>query len=277
MDSFSFSKQRFKTKQDKQITIAQISDPHLFEDIEQCHHGANVYRNLKTVIERISTNDEIDLIIFTGDLTQDHTEKSYRRFVELFSDVKSEIPHFDLPVFFIPGNHDEVLLLNKYLNKQPFYSDKTIQWENWQVQLLNSKSSTPAGLVSTGELLRLKHSITQTKYQLLFMHHHPVNVGYFIDKHGLINKEEFWQEIYLLNKDKKRGIKAIACGHVHRAMDFPAFSQGNTQCTRLLTCPATSIQFDPSKGYVAALPQGGGYRLLTLHKTGDIETKVLYV
>ncbi|MGB0937652.1 MAG: metallophosphoesterase [Colwellia sp.] len=277
MDYFSFADQLLKIKKDEQITIAQISDPHLFECTEQCHHGANVYHNLTKVIESISIKDEIDLIIFTGDLTQDHTENSYQRFVEIFTDIAKKSTNFSLPVFFIPGNHDEDALLKRYLNKVPFYSDKTINWHNWQIQLLNSKSSTPSGLVSDNEILRLKESITQAAHQLLFMHHHPIDVGYFIDKHGLINKERFWQEISLLNIEQNPGVKAIACGHVHGAMDFPAFSQNNSQCTRVLTCPATSIQFDQTKDHVAALPQSGGYRLITLHQSGDIKTKVLYV
>ena len=64
------------------IVLAQITDSHLFCDPSGLHHGHNVLENLKKVLQSIHNIAEIELVVFTGDLTQDHTEQSYQNFVD---------------------------------------------------------------------------------------------------------------------------------------------------------------------------------------------------
>lgn len=259
----------------KTLCIAQISDPHLFADTKTLHHGTNVFDNLTKVVSHIASNVAINVIIFTGDLTQDHSDLSYQRFVEVFEKQKRLTPHFNTPVYYLAGNHDEIVLLDKYLCNAPFKSNKTVNVANWQIQLIQSKSDSPAGFVTQAELQQLNYNIDDTKFQLLFMHHHPVDVDYFIDKHGLINQEQFWQHIGQLNQFDK--VKAIACGHVHRGMKIPAYSKDKMHCVEVLTCPATSIQFDPSKTFVAALPENPAYRVIDLYSDGTLQTQLFSV
>ena len=106
----------------------------------------------------------------------------------------------------------------------------------------------------------------KNKFQLLMMHHHPVNIGYYIDKHGLINQDVFWQTINQLN-DENMNIKAIACGHVHRA------SQLSKDQVDIYTCPATSVQFGDTKETMASIVPG--YRLLYLNDNGTIASVII--
>jgi Icc protein len=261
------------------LTIAQISDCHLFSDVNGLHHGANVYKNLLLTLHSIRNNSAIDCIVFTGDLTQDHTEGSYQNFV---SAIKNEL--ITLPVYYVAGNHDEVSLLDKYLVGSPFQASKTINFTAWQIQLLHSKSETPAGRVIEEDINRVIKASDTNKYQLLMMHHHPVDVGYFIDQHGLLNKKEFWLNIRKIPK-----LTAIACGHVHRAKKISPKSQlietlidGDTrvglvdQYVDVYTCPATSIQFDPQANTVKALEQGPGYRLFYLTSDGQLTSETVW-
>ena len=269
--------------------IAQISDCHLFADVKGLHHGANVYNNLLRVLRSIRENPLIEAIVFTGDLTQDHTEASYQNFVTAIKHEKISVP-----VYFLAGNHDEVLLLNKFLAGVPFRSEKTINTKHWQVQLLHSKSDTPAGIVDEKNIKRVINTLDVDKHQLLMMHHHPVNVGYFIDNHGLLNKAMFWSQIKNIPN-----LAAIACGHVHRASKIVKnkhlFDVGGTQvssiehslnkkivsakvaqCTDVYTCPATSIQFDPEAETVKALEKGPGYRLFYLGINGTLTSDPIW-
>ncbi|KGJ89031.1 metallophosphoesterase [Colwellia psychrerythraea] len=286
-------------KSNKPIVLAQISDSHLFASIDSLHHGHNVLANLKKVLLSICQNPVIDSIVFTGDLTQDHSEQSYQNFVDCVHECDVCVP-----IYYLAGNHDEPELLDKYFSKSPFQADKTLNLPQWQVQLIDSKSETPAGHVSEQALGELKDAIKADKHQLVMMHHHPIDVGYFIDKHGLQNQTGFWQVI-----DCFDNVKAIACGHVHSAiqlsypLDIPletalveplvdalvispnkSLSQQGTQKVdkvkepvTLYTCPATSIQFDPSVDGVAALDKGPGYRLFHLFANGKIATDVIYL
>ncbi len=72
-----------KSMINESIIIAQLSDSHLFSEKEGLHHGYNVYENLKKVLSAIYQSPEIDYIIFTGDLTQDHTNQFLNEWLHL--------------------------------------------------------------------------------------------------------------------------------------------------------------------------------------------------
>jgi len=249
-----------------ELSIAQISDCHLFSETHGLHCGANVFENLCSVLLDIKTNKIVDAIIFTGDLTQDHSVQSYQNFV---SAVK--LTNVEVPVYFIPGNHDEIELLDKYLVGSPFSRDKIIESENWQILLLNSKSETPAGEFRLSEFIKLTDQCEPVKSQFSFMHHHPIDVNYFIDRHGLTNKTEFWLAI-----NKNGNMKGIACGHVHQGLNILPLD--SSQKVPLHTCPATSIQFDPLFDGVKALKNvGAGYRTFKFMKEGRYTTELSYL
>ena len=98
------------------------------------------------------------------------------------------------------------------------------------------------------------------------MHHHPVDIGYYIDKHGLLNQDDFWQRIVQINASG-RTIKAIACGHVHRA------SQLLKHHVDIYTCPATSIQFGQTKEKIGSTVPS--YRLFYLDSDGTINSEII--
>lgn len=247
------------------IHIAQFSDTHLFANHSQLHVGANVFKNLKQVLLSLAANKTIDFIIFTGDLTQDHTVESYKAFVELIKNTP-----ITKPVYFLSGNHDEPLLMAEQLVGFPFCSDNLIETEHWQLFLVPTKSDTPAGVIENSALEAIKTKCEPNKYQWLFMHHHPVDVGYFIDRHPLLNQDDFWRAV-----SKQTAIKGVCCGHVHQGIDLLQEKTGKS-CD-VLTCPATSIQFDPLVDGVAALPLGPGYRLLDLHDDGTYNSEIFYL
>lgn len=252
------------------LVVAQFSDSHLFADINECHHGANVNKNLQQVLASLANNDQIDVIVFTGDLTQDHSQASYQNFATLVKEA-----NLNVPVFYLAGNHDEPALYKKYLLEPTFSSNQCINTEHWQIQLIDSKSETPAGYVSSKSMVNMKSRVEENKFQLLMMHHHPVDVDYFIDRHGLMNQNEFW---YSINELLKQGynIQAIACGHVHRAMIVEKKTKHPEQSLDVYTCPATSIAFDPQKETVSSLGVAPSYRLFYLCNDGTINTEICF-
>ena len=181
----------------KKTIIAQISDSHLFADINALHHGCNVYQNLGNIFAELATIPELHLIVFTGDLTQDHSPKSYQNFVLAFDRAVTEFG-LTCPLYWLAGNHDDFSLLADNLVHPLIKADKVIELDSWRLRLIDSKSATPAGNVDIDKLQLMipavsKSQSSSTKHELLFTHHHPIDVGYFIDKHGLQNKTEFWQ------------------------------------------------------------------------------------
>jgi len=268
--------------------FAQISDCHLYADWQALHHGAHVYENLCVILTAIKVQGTAEFIIFTGDLTQDHSEQSYQNFVTAIKQNNIEIP-----VYFLAGNHDDELLLSQILIGKPFNSRKIVETQLWDIHLINSKSESLAGFVDCyllNDLIGTQFNVSnkscltdkadsidkldsegkQGKYQFLMMHHHPIDVGYFIDRHGLINKADFWKCL-----GDSPQVKAIACGHVHNAISlFPSESGYDIP---LFTCPATSIQFDQKAETVVNANKGAGYRMFSLSDSGEIKTQAHFV
>tara|TARA_R110000787_G_scaffold130453_1_gene242380 strand:+ start:160 stop:945 length:786 start_codon:yes stop_codon:yes gene_type:complete len=249
----------------KKLTLVQISDSHLFADSNGRHHDANVYQNLKKVLLAIKKQPSVDVIVFTGDLTQDHTEASYRLFVQTFKACE-----ITTPVYYVAGNHDDPALLKRYLSCSPFCHDNIITSDFWQVLLLESKSATPAGVISQVQFDMAASVIDHTKSQLVLTHHHAVDAGFFIDKHGLINKAEFNQFLTAFPS-----IKAVGCGHIHQALTLPL--KLPQRMINLYSCPATSIQFDINAVTAKSNGQPPGYRLFTLAENEQITTKVFFL
>ena len=245
---------------EKSFVIAQFTDCHLFADKNAEHFGANVWQNLLLVLANIAKTKNIDCAVFTGDLTQDHSETSYQHFVEAVTQAQLTIP-----VYFLAGNHDDRALLTSHLIAPTFQTNKSFGNDFWQVQLLDSKSDTPSGVISPESLNALSKKMDKSKFQLLMMHHHPLNIGYYIDQHGLKNQDYFWQTITQLNNSNN--IKAIACGHVHRA------SQLSKQNIAIYTCPATSIQFGETKEQAGSITPS--YRILYLEANGTINSDII--
>ena len=247
------------------LKIAQISDTHLFSDKRALHCGADVYQNLVNVLSHIKLVEQPDVIVFTGDLTQDHSDASYQLFVDIIQQLKIIIP-----VHFIPGNHDEVQQLEHYLMGAPFDPSKIISNDFWQLLLINSKGDTPSGYVSNEALQWINEHIDPNKKQLVMMHHHPINVGYGIDKHGLKNKDVFWNSI-----KQHSSIQALACGHVHNDLTLKPEDTGYP--FPLFTCPATSIQFDQTATTSACNGQGAGYRIFELFDDKKLITRTHFI
>ncbi len=247
------------------VKFVQISDCHLFADKTALHYGANVFENLCNVLKDIQHLNGVEFIVFTGDLTQDHTSQSYLRFVEAI-----ELTQTTVPIYYIAGNHDEVSRFEQYFIGEPFKAEKTITSGNWQIQLLHSKTDTPAGMISNCEMVRIATLAEETKYQLLMMHHHPVDVGYFIDRHGLENAESFC--FWALSRSN---VKGVACGHIHNAIDLNIKDTGNS--IPVYCCPATSIQFDIRIDTVANSGKPPGYRVFELTEDGEIQSQAVFI
>ena len=264
------------------FTIAQFSDSHLFADKLGLHHGANVYQNLRSVCRDIADNSAVDVAVFTGDLTQDHTVDSYQRFKEVVGDILC-----DKKVYFLAGNHDDNAILDDVLCNNPFKQAKQFSRGNWQFHLLDSTSEKPAGHVDIAELQGQIHAANlyhqgeeqlqphaqqqqKQQFQFCFMHHHPIDVGYFIDRHGLTNQNEFWQQM-----NSWELLKGIACGHVHRDIYFAASAP--KQNVPVYTCPATSIKFARDQERLVAESVRPGYRLFDFHHNGEITSQVIYL
>lgn len=247
------------------INILQITDLHLFADLERTLLGVNTYASFKAVIEHI--NQTIpqytpQLIVLSGDLSQDDSKESYQHLL-------NSIKHFAYPIAWLPGNHDQPKLMHTLFAGSTLTNNKHFIFKPWQIILLDSHwDGHVAGYLSDEQLHFLNQTLANhSEYALIYLHHHvqPVN-SQWIDKIKLQNAEDFLAMIA-----KYSQVRGIVSGHVHQ--DFLYQDQQITY----LTTPSTCIQFKPYSINFALDQQMPGYRYITLAPEGHLKTKLYRV
>ena len=123
-DTYTFNK--------PSLRIAHVTDCHLFADRNAEYFGVNTATYFQQALEHMALQ-QLDAVVFGGDLTQDHSVESYLLFSELVNNST-----LACPVFWLPGNHDEIALLEQFfaLLRQSF-----IRIEPWGYELLRGKHS----------------------------------------------------------------------------------------------------------------------------------------
>ncbi|BBN80496.1 3',5'-cyclic adenosine monophosphate phosphodiesterase CpdA [Pseudoalteromonas sp. A25] len=241
------------------IRLAHITDSHLFADPQGVYFEVNTAQYLRRVLAQLATQS-LDAVIFGGDLTQDHTLASYTLFAQLVAE--SSLP---CPVFWLPGNHDEVELLN-HISHGQIHGAKHLYNEQMDILLLNSKGVTPAGWCDEHHLAEIEQVLNSTASKtLVFCHHHPVPIQGYLDKHMLENGPQLLNTLV----DSKQ-VLALVHGHVHNE-----YHQRFRELDIFAT-PATSIQFTKGTAHWQQQDLGPAWRLIQIE--GDtLATEVVWL
>jgi Icc protein len=240
--------------------LVQLSDSHLFGEAHGTLLGMNTRDSLQKVIELVRVQQsQIDLLLATGDLSQDGTLASYQQFRELTRQL-------DAPARWIPGNHDEPQIMAEAA-VQSALLDSVVDIGNWRVTLLDSAvpGSVP-GYLQDEQLQLLARSLSEApeRHHLVCLHHHPVSIGCaWMEPIGLRNPEAFFEVL-----DRFPQVRAVLWGHVHQEIDQLRNS------VRLIASPSTCIQFEPGSEDFKVGEQAPGYRWLRLLPDGRLETGV---
>ncbi|MFD2176377.1 3',5'-cyclic-AMP phosphodiesterase [Veronia pacifica] len=248
--------------QDGVVRLLQITDTHLFSDIHGSLLGVNTLDSFRAVVDKIiAENRYFDAVIATGDLSQDHTAESYRLFVE-------GVAKFDVPCFWLPGNHDHQPEMIDVLNQKPMVrADRVMLGDHWQMILLDSQvAGVPFGELSESELAKLVSFIDEypERHTLILLHHHPLLAGSaWLDQHKLRNHDALWQKLA-----PKKNVRAVVCGHIHQSLDKMH------QDVRVLASPSTCIQFKPNSDDFAIDNLNPGWQWLELLPDGQLVSKV---
>ncbi|WP_223506430.1 3',5'-cyclic-AMP phosphodiesterase [Pseudomonas sp. GL-RE-29] len=240
--------------------LVQISDSHLFAEADGTLLGMNTRDSLQKVIELVRAQQpQIDLILATGDISQDGTLESYQQFRE-------QTGQLDAPARWIPGNHDEPRIMAEAA-VQSALLEPVVDIGNWRVTLLDSAvpGSVP-GFLQDEQLQLLAQALSEApeRHHLVCFHHHPVSIGCeWMEPIGLRNPEAFFEVL-----DRFPQARALLWGHVHQEID--QMRNG----VRLIASPSTCIQFEPGSEDFKVGEQAPGYRWLRLLPDGRLETGV---
>jgi len=208
----------------QQVTLWQITDCHLLGQRDAVYQRVQPYQHLARILAAL--RPQAVPLIFTGDLTEDHSIASYQLLQQLLAD-------WPAPVFLLPGNHDERQALEQLSAQTPFMQTRRISAAGWQLWLLDSKGETPAGAFPSERLTQLRRWQAQSQDVPVFWfcHHHLLPIGSFIDRFDQQDKSGL---LALLAQPQMRGLAHGHCHHAY-ALHQADFVQ--------VGCPASSVQF----------------------------------
>lgn len=247
------------------VRVVQITDTHLFREPEGRLLGMNTQQSFEQVLGQIADiGSPPDLVLATGDISQDASVESYQRFAATVSRLAA-------PCYWIPGNHDRVEVMRGLTDHQSLYVGE-VQRGNWLIIMLNSaQPAEVSGHLSTVELERLEQALqnaqqinSPTAHILVCLHHNPLpGQADWMHDIGLNNPDEL---IALLSRYSS--VRAVVHGHIHQQLDEQAHG------LRFICTPSTCIQFKPQAGDFELDAQAPGWRWLDLYEDGTIVTDV---
>lgn len=240
------------------IRIVQLTDMHLFDSTEGQLLGMNTDHSFNEVLKLVRAKvPAMDLILATGDLSQDGSETSYNR-------LKASLGEFAVPYYWLSGNHDQNPMLEK-MSENISASQQVIDVGDWRIVMLDSSVAEQVhGFLEDSQLQLLKDALITEKHVLVCCHHHPIPMNSkWIDNIGIRNSDDFMQII-----DASPNVKAVLWGHVHQEVDEVINDR------RFLATPSTCIQFTKYSEDFAVDTLSPGFRYLELLPDGRVSTQV---
>jgi len=248
---------------EKTVKILQLTDFHLFGDKSLTLLGVNPTNTLNEVLELVKNDlkfEQPELILFTGDLSQDNSSASYQRVLNI-------IKRFSQPLAVTMGNHENPTV---FMQKLGHLLQKHFHIADWNIIILNTHwPNHVGGMLHDDEVEFLSNTLKQSpaKFTTIFLHHHVLPVqSHWVDNLGLNNSDKFLNII-----DQYKNINLVVCGHVHQ----DSFCQRNG--VDYISTPSTCWQFACNSYNFKLDTIMPGYRWIYLNADGSYITKLTRV
>ncbi|NIP18257.1 MAG: phosphodiesterase [Xanthomonadales bacterium] len=244
---------------ERDFRIIQLSDCHLSADPDATYRGLPARAALEQVVAQ-ARRWRPDLVLVTGDLSEDLTEESYASLTRVLDEFRA-------PVLTTPGNHDDPRLQLKYFPDTPLETPLVLDAGNWRLVVLNSSvpDEVPGALTDTmceGLATALDE---RAGPKLIALHHQPVPVGsQWIDRYPLREPERLWTIL-----DGRDDVRAVTWGHVHQVW------RSRRDGIELLAAPSTVSNSLPFRKEFEQDPAGPACRWLKLGPGGRLVSGIL--
>jgi len=246
------------------INVIQITDLHLYADRNKTANNINTFKSAQLVFEAINADEvDFDMLILSGDLSDDESYKSYEN-------LKYLLRNFECPIYLMPGNHDSPQKIKSICNTKNLKSQNYKSIGKWGIFMFNTKKdNSPNGILHQNELVYFDKIMSddENSFLLVMLHHHPILIGSdSMDKMIIENSSE------LLNRINNNKIKGVGWGHIHNEISV------DYNGAQLFSTPSTCYQAKPkSKKFLIDHSQSPGYRIIRLKDDGVIDTEVIRV
>lgn len=243
------------------IRLCQITDAHLGKTSDEALLGVNTESSLQAVLTMAAQKPVApDLVLCTGDLSNDGSPQAYRRFHQRLNSLQT-------PQAWLPGNHDSRERMSKAFSTESDFLSRRIDIANWTILMLDS--SVPgqvAGELGSDELKFLQQQLPllSERHVMVCVHHHALAVNCrWLDEQKIADADQLLDILVQAPQ-----VKMLLCGHVHQET-----------CQRhahfdVISSPSTCIQFAPNSDEFKLDLQNPGCRWFELYPDGRYQTQV---
>lgn len=244
------------------LRLVQLSDCHVPSDPAATYRGLDAGGALERLVGAVRSYSP-DLVLLTGDVSEDAGDPSYRRVARSLAGIGS-------PVFALPGNHDEPGVMQRYFPEGPWQGPALFHRGDWLFVLLDStEPGRIDGTLPDATFAALEKGLANSAagHVLVALHHQPVPVASpWIDRYAL---EPGGAERLLALLERDGRVRCVTWGHVHQ--DFRAERGG----MRMLGAPSTVANGVPGREKFTLDEAGPACRWLVLGGDGSVETGLL--
>jgi Icc protein len=243
------------------VRLVQFTDCHILAGAQDCLKGMNTRASFEAVCQAAMADPaRLDLVLATGDLSQDASPASYQYLAQRFGGLQ-------LPMFWLPGNHDDSNAMREHLRGELIFAAKQVLIGNWLIVLLDSTIAGETGGYLGPEQIDFLQASLQAhpqRHALVCLHHQPLATdSEWIDRLGLQQSQTLIDALKLHDN-----VRAVLWGHVHQQ------AHQRRDGIEWMSTPSTCIQFKPGSKTFALDDLPPGYRRLDLHTDGNIDTAV---
>ncbi|NIN60624.1 MAG: phosphodiesterase [Xanthomonadales bacterium] len=243
----------------RELRVLQLTDCHLSADPDARYRGIHARDALEQVL-RAAASWSPELLLLTGDLSEDGSEASYAWLAERLSGLAERI-------LAVPGNHDDSALHRRYFGAAPSDGPRVYDRLGWRLVMLDStvEGEVP-GTLSQTMLAGLSDALREPQLsKLVALHHQPLPVGSaWIDRYALQDPAGFWASI-----EAGRRVRAVTWGHIHHAL------RARRNGIELLGSPSTASNSYPCREVFAFDPAGPAGRWFKLAADGRLASGLL--
>ena len=197
------------------MLIAQVTDPHIKREGRLAYKKIDTAANLAACVEHLQNlSEKPDLILMTGDLTDFGRPEEYALVRRLLGPLK-------MPLFVIPGNHDDRDNLRSAFSDHDYLpqTGEFVQYviDDYPLRMIGLDTTIPGkpgGELCGQRLDWLDQQLAKraSKPTLLFMHHPPIKTGIVhMDVQNCGNGEALGEIL-----EQHPQVFQVLCGHVHR-------------------------------------------------------------
>jgi len=196
------------------MLIAQVTDPHIKAQGRLAYKKVDTAANLHRCIHHLlNLEQRPDLVLMTGDLSDFGRPEEYQLLRKLIAPL-------NMPVYAIPGNHDERENFREAFSDHPYLprtGDLSYVVEHYPLRMIGLDTTIPGkagGEMCAARLAWLDHQLKArpNSATMIFMHHPPITTGIrHMDAQNCKNGDALGR---LLETHPQ--VIQILCGHVHR-------------------------------------------------------------